>query len=415
MHAKWTRSVGDLKRAALLRRHHVEMRTDVNDFTRESYIGRHCGDTSLRVATFNLFNLQMQWGTRKAMAARALAAVAPDIIALQEVRFSTDKHQAFEIQQFLLSENGQLAYPHLIYQRVSSQDIGREEGLAVRFFCASAKSLFFQCTDVVKKFQILSRHPVLVWGFCVLTTNAQASPVQWFSDSGLDAPSVPDHSRIVLFARINTVIDALSPMKSTIVDVFVTHWPVADRDQCAAAMQSIAFADFVWRHKQVVGSPIIPQILTGDLNVYIDFEWPVDLVTGQVLSSDVNKCWQFWQSNFDAFQRTSGLFTRVHVVLQFLYQYGVYTEKVWFRDSFDSLFPELTYTNPHICSEKQRSASLSGLFNFVATLLILTLFTQIFSQLCSRTVFRCGSHVSIRQSCRLVSSGSLAGARCTQR
>lgn len=183
----------------------------------------------------------------------------------------------FERRQRLLLSGASVAYPHMLYQRVSEQDAGREEGIA-----------------------ILSRFPFVEHGVCVLLPSAAAAkprqtdapPLHWLSsDSDRRVPpDVPDNARVVLYARLRVLDDATAP--GALVDVFATHWPVSDVEQCSAAAQMLAFMNLVWQR----GARRVPQIALGDFNAYFDFEWPVDLLSGKVLGdATLNKCWPQWE------------------------------------------------------------------------------------------------------------------------
>ncbi len=292
-----------------------------------------CAVASLRIATFNLYNVQMKWPTRRGMIARALTEVSADIVGLQEVRIaapaSKNGHQAAELQQLLLgTQTNTLSHPHLVYQRVSAQNEGLEEGIA-----------------------LLSRFPIQRWGVRILLSSAELakrpprrhtaafnsasdrkrggptvgdeddSGLVWFSDSGKPPLTVPPDSRVVLYARVLTPSSSVTSSSSNSpspVDVFVTHWPVSDREQCTAAMQTKHFADRVWNQKASGsgsgGVERVPQVLTGDMNVYFDFDWPIDFLFGRVLANAaLNKCWS--DSFARAFERRdseTGLFSYRH-------------------------------------------------------------------------------------------------------
>jgi endonuclease/exonuclease/phosphatase family metal-dependent hydrolase len=341
--AKYTATANDLKRANLVRRHRDQLMLDytaATDFSRERHMydfnqnfsyacpiqqechlipcvhpfhsltrSQSCASASLRIATFNLYNVQMKWPTRRDMIARALTEVGADIIALQEVRIASPAakhgHQAAELQQLLRSvgassgaQPNKLSHPHLVYQRVSTQpqNEGLEEGIA-----------------------LLSRFPIQRWGVRILLSSAELGKRQprrtaaahgasdrarsgaavddedddsglvWFSESGKPPLTVPPDSRVVLYARVST--PSSSSSSSSPVDLFVTHWPVSDREQCTAALQTKHFVDRVW-HREASGRERVPQVVTGDLNVYFDFEWPIDFLRGRVLANAaLNKCW----------------------------------------------------------------------------------------------------------------------------
>jgi len=74
------------------------------------------------------------------------------------------------------------------------------------------------------------------------------------------------------------------------VDVLVTHVTFVDMEQCNSFVQLLDAMN-----KAPAGSP---QILLGDLNVYFDFEWPVELLTRRLDSFSIsphNPCRQRFQ------------------------------------------------------------------------------------------------------------------------
>lgn len=193
---------------------------------------------NLRVATFNLWNYQSDWKTRFGLFADLIAEENIDVIAFQELRvdsFDSDADQFAFIKSLLVQ------YPHNIFTPASQISNHIKEGIA-----------------------IFSKKPI------TSTSTKSLSLFQQETDL---------NQRVVLQATIE-----VSPSYS--LNVFAAHFSYADVTQCRHALEIVEFMHTF--------AQSLPQLLLGDLNIYIDFEYPLHLFTGVPIDS-TSRCLSVWQ------------------------------------------------------------------------------------------------------------------------
>jgi len=219
------------------------------------------GSHSLRVVTWNLWNLSEQWNIRKQSIAATLKELGAHVVGVQEVRLVAGGTQLDE-----LATSAGYSYYH--YQRAGLPGRRDEEGVGI-----------MSILPIVK-----------VEGHAI----------------ALSAESSDSNPRTALLATI----DASSLLKQSgnnqveyLVDVLVTHLSYDAGEQCRQIVQLRRFLDekldicerqpmpdaSVLRgatqiRQRMTHSPFRPQILMGDFNIYRDFEWPMDYLTA--LDSD---------------------------------------------------------------------------------------------------------------------------------
>ena len=183
------------------------------------------GGRDVVVVSYNVWNTNPPWGERKKRIGRWLEEVGGDIIALQELRRHPDGlHQMEEMEEVLGKEYSGV-YAHM---RGKEGEGGDEEGIA-----------------------LFTRFPVL---------HSQVISL-------LPLSGVAKDQRVLL----HVVVEVGSGVE---VDVFTSHWPVYDYEQCHTALQIRNVTERVRAEH-----PERAQILLGDLNVYFDFEYPIRLLT----------------------------------------------------------------------------------------------------------------------------------------
>jgi endonuclease/exonuclease/phosphatase family metal-dependent hydrolase len=168
----------------------------------------------LRVATYNLWNVNEPVEMRMLAIVDELQALDADVIVLQEVRRWNGVLQIDWLRE-------RLGFAYSLYERTHAESKGDEEGHGV-----------------------LSRLPL---------ERVQAYHIE--KDASLSIRG--GVGRIVLHARL---VDAG-------VDVFSVHMGIFDVQQCHAATQLRALVDASTARRQIV---------LGDFNAYIDWEWPLD-------------------------------------------------------------------------------------------------------------------------------------------
>ncbi len=183
----------------------------------------HCDakEGVLNVGTLNLWHLNPPWALRRQHMVEFLRRVKPDIMGFQEVRFDGNVNQA----QQIADEIGDPRYKVAFCEVHPEPNAGRNEGIA-----------------------IMSRHPIISTGSVALKGG---SP----------------RNRRIFYARINV------PIIGEIL-FFVTHMTYEESKQCAQMMA-------VLNYLETFDEDAI-KILVGDLNIYFDFEWPLDLATRPV-------------------------------------------------------------------------------------------------------------------------------------
>ncbi|EDQ89337.1 uncharacterized protein MONBRDRAFT_8188 [Monosiga brevicollis MX1] len=235
--------------AAMLEMHRLnDFRKDVGQaLRREAHqselrraLCRYCLPADLTVATYNLFGLRLAWETRWTGICKILGNVQADVLALQEVM----KHEPTSTQAHLLAQ--ELGYEYVYYARAHEADPkeGGEEGLA-----------------------IVSRFPAAV----VQTVPLTPMP-----------GSVDANARVFLHARFDTI----PALAGESLHVLANHWTYDATAQCHAARELLAYLDALPAADHVV--------LLGDLNIYVNSEWPLDWLTNRVPAPlrehTVNRC-----------------------------------------------------------------------------------------------------------------------------
>lgn len=211
------------------------------------------GARSLRVVTWNLWNLSEQWPTRKESIAATLKNLGAQVVGVQEVRLVAGGTQLDELA-------ASAGYHHYHYQRAGTQRAD-EEGVG-----------------------IMSMLPIV---------NVEGHAI------ALSAQSSDSNPRTAL----RVTVDASSLLGGTkqsefLVDVMVTHLSYDAGEQCRQVAQLRRYLDdklevceeertrdasLLRGTAKLLGkshpSSFRPQILMGDFNIYRDFEWPMDYLT----------------------------------------------------------------------------------------------------------------------------------------
>lgn len=193
----------------------------------------HCDPApSLSVGSYNIWGVRREWPVRLARMRQVLAAHPVDVLALQEVQIDAERGN----QAHVLAEA--LAMPHVFYARAheAPKKEGGEEGLAV-----------------------LSRFPI-----------RSARSVNMTRPRG----STDLNHRVFIHVEL-AVPAARLGLASTATEqplhVLAAHWTYDTSGQCMAARQMLAYADAL--------PPDAPVVMLGDFNIYLGFEYPMDLLT----------------------------------------------------------------------------------------------------------------------------------------
>jgi endonuclease/exonuclease/phosphatase family metal-dependent hydrolase len=252
-----------------------------------SQVLAHCSalGAPLRVATFNLWNTQGDWPIRRTAIVAEIRAHKFDVIGLQEVRSTGEGKNQLDLLTEALSDLGYTG----VYEAVNtvSKDTASsfEEGLG-----------------------ILSLHPIVSHSAGLLSATS-------------------DPPRKVLHAAISVPASA---GVSRMLDVFNTHVTYVDVAQCAQIVQLLRFMNSV-----AESSSASEQVLMGDFNSYMDWEFHLDLLSRPLhhsLYSD-NPCVAQWAGlNLDPRQLQQLLFPQS--VSDSLVQSGAA-----FRDLHSSVYP----------------------------------------------------------------------------
>jgi endonuclease/exonuclease/phosphatase family metal-dependent hydrolase len=214
------------------------------------------GARSLRVVNWNLWNLSEQWPIRKLSIAATLQSLGAQIVGVQEVRLVAGGTQLDELA-------AAAGYPHFYYQRAGNPGRRDEEGVG-----------------------IMSSLPIVyVEGHAI----------------ALSAKSSDSNPRTAL--RVTVDASSLLEQSGTkqaefLVDVLVTHLSYDAGEQCRQVAQLRRYLDAkldVCKEERTRDVSLLrgaaklsrkshlssfrPQILMGDLNIYRDFEWPMDYLT----------------------------------------------------------------------------------------------------------------------------------------
>ncbi|KNC47281.1 uncharacterized protein AMSG_11780 [Thecamonas trahens ATCC 50062] len=184
----------------------------------------------LSIATYNLWNTNPPWEARAKAMAAMLNALAPQVLALQEVRILPDGGNQADALIAMLQPQYSVVYARVLGTPGSAD----EEGIAL------ATTL-----DIVSS----AEHPL--------------------------PPMTGNAVRMLLHVRLRLPGSGDDDDDSNLLDVFATHWPVYDYEQCNTALQVAAIARKVWASN----GGRIAQIVLGDFNAYFDFDEPMRILT----------------------------------------------------------------------------------------------------------------------------------------
>jgi len=218
------------------------------------------------VMTYNIWNFNGDWETRKALIVATIKSTQPDVVGFQEIRYrygSADSNQLAQMAALLPSYN-------YIYQPAMRYET-EAEGVG-----------------------ILTRYPIIFSNY----TNLKY------------IPGSPDaNTRIVLLAAL----EAPQPL-----DFFVTHFSYAKgAGQMQNAVDLLDFMDFYDKNDPT-------QVVVGDFNIYTDSLGPTNFLTGkqefQGRKGNLKDVWEVVHGTDDGFTFSnlpwsSGLINRADRIL----------------------------------------------------------------------------------------------------
>lgn len=231
----------------------------------------------LRVLNWNLWNLQEQWNLRRDSIAATLRELRPHVVGVQEVRILPNGRNQLEELAALAG------YPHVLYQHAGERGRHEEEGVG-----------------------IMSMLPIVAHRDFPIPRSSKSSDL---------------NPRTML--RVTVDVASLIPSATTpiLVDVHVTHISYDSGEQCRQMTHLRRFLDDgldLRKSAQIKDSAPLsslrggprtmslddgpafrPQIVMGDLNIYRDWEWPMDFLRTKDLSALMaiqtgtfkNGCW----------------------------------------------------------------------------------------------------------------------------
>ncbi|KAL4234623.1 hypothetical protein ACF0H5_006264 [Mactra antiquata] len=197
----------------------------------------------LSVGTYNLWNIMFNWQTRKLRIVEMIKDLEVDVIAVQEVRSGYDynsTNQILELKSQLSSK-----YKWHVYKVANN----------VTFVDRTIDKMY-----PGEGIGVISRLPVL------------SSSVQYL----LPHPRDPDkNKRIILHVKIQDT-------NNVIYNIIIIHLSYYRQQQCRNVEDIITFIHR--NHLQNV-------IILGDFNTYNDYDWPIRLLTDDILKPS-NQCWR---------------------------------------------------------------------------------------------------------------------------
>ncbi|XP_033647637.1 uncharacterized protein LOC117307090 isoform X1 [Asterias rubens] len=191
---------------------------------------------TLKVATYNLWNIMFNWDVRKYHIASMIQEADLDVVAFQEVRADLDEEhsQLLELKSLLPS------YKWYVYR--SSQRVTPFKGAPTGW--------------EMEGLGLLSRHPIV-------TSITQPLTHQSPKDK---------NKRLILHASLR--LDLIN------VSISVAHFSYDHWQQCVNVAEMM---------KHIRASRPANSIIMGDLNTYVDYPWPLEgLLYGYFSTS--NKC-----------------------------------------------------------------------------------------------------------------------------
>ncbi|KAK3579046.1 hypothetical protein CHS0354_029903 [Potamilus streckersoni] len=197
--------------------------------------------SSFTFSTYNLWNVMFNWNARKQRIAQMIKEHMPDVVALQEVRVkgSSGASQLIELKQILPHD-----YKWHIFHTANNVTLIKNSVLKEW----SAEGI-----------GIISRKPIL-----------ESTTHQLSNDHGPDT-----NRRIILQA-------AVMMASSVIINVVVVHMSYDRQQQCNNAAELL---------KHITEHKLHNLVILGDFNTYVDFEWPVSMLTGEAGTRDkLNPC-----------------------------------------------------------------------------------------------------------------------------
>ncbi|XP_052823295.1 uncharacterized protein LOC106882624 isoform X2 [Octopus bimaculoides] len=197
----------------------------------------HC-TLSLKVATYNLWNIMFNWEVRKMRVIEMIETINPDVIAFQEVRMdsSSVRSQLLELQEKLADFNWMVVQPANDVQkpRHTYWNGWEREGIG-----------------------ILSKLPIL-----------KSTTISIPYMSGPDT-----NQRIALHAMIGYSEDSA-------IHVLTVHFSYDRQQQCNNAARILHY---------ISEKELENVVLLGDFNTYQDFEWPLEVFTDTEIRPE-NSC-----------------------------------------------------------------------------------------------------------------------------
>ncbi|CAI9721317.1 Hypothetical predicted protein [Octopus vulgaris] len=197
----------------------------------------HC-TLSLKVATYNLWNIMFNWEVRKMRVIEMIETINPDVIAFQEVRMdsSSVRSQLLELQEKLIDFNWMVVQPANDVQKPKHTywNGWEREGIG-----------------------ILSKLPIL-----------KSTTISIPYMSGPDT-----NQRIALHAMIGYSEDSA-------IHVLTVHFSYDRQQQCNNAARILHY---------ISEKELENVVLLGDFNTYQDFEWPLEVFTDTEIRPE-NSC-----------------------------------------------------------------------------------------------------------------------------
>eukprot|EP00045_Choanoeca_perplexa_P008548 m.80050 g.80050 ORF g.80050 m.80050 type:complete len:635 (+) comp14532_c0_seq1:130-2034(+) len=223
MHARAKAAYAEIHRLSDLRKKvpaAIAQAKKVSGYRR--YVCRYCRPAELTVASYNIFGVRRHWDERWPVLIEAVKHVMPDVVFLQEVQ----RTEAEVTQAHLLAKA--LGWDHVYYARAHGADEseGGEEGVAI------------VARKAADKVQTIKLEPY------------KGSPDK--------------NQRNFMHAEFTVAGD-----KVHLLGAHFTYHPIA---QCDAVKQVLLYI-----HDVIPPSDTV--ILTGDLNTYMSFEWPLAWVS----------------------------------------------------------------------------------------------------------------------------------------
>eukprot|EP01112_Ceratiomyxa_fruticulosa_P002165 TRINITY_DN12285_c0_g1_i1.p1 TRINITY_DN12285_c0_g1~~TRINITY_DN12285_c0_g1_i1.p1 ORF type:complete len:448 (-),score=68.84 TRINITY_DN12285_c0_g1_i1:225-1568(-) len=231
---------------------HVKESESLYNMRNSNNVRKDARCNGLKIATYNLWNLNPPWPKRRNAIAGFIKERNLDVIAFQEIRHEQIENGVFENQ--LLQLKKLTSFEHHYYEKVQEESNGKEEGLGLLSVCPIVETSSFI-------FQSSSGGPTS--RKCIQVLLDCSNVKKYYGPNGL-------------------------------VNVFMTHFTLGDYEQCVNVIQLIKWLNTFDKD--------IPQVLLGDMNTYFDFEWPMDFLTSGFTAfqkSTFNPCYNAFKPHFE--------------------------------------------------------------------------------------------------------------------